>query len=82
MEVLEDVNLLKDYEAIRKRVAELKQGTFTVSVPMSDDIVVDNKIRDEVMNLMALAHKHHINARLFKNQLNNTYAIRFTSRRY
>lgn len=77
MVVIEDVNLLKDYEAIRKKVVELKQGEFTVSVPMSNDVVVDNSIRDEVMNLMALAHKHKVDARLFKKQLNDTYVISF-----
>jgi hypothetical protein len=77
MTVIENVNLIKDYEIIRKRVKNLKEGRFDVAIMSHPDINIDNKIRDEVLNLIALAEKHKIKTRLYQNHLNNKYVLSF-----
>lgn len=76
MVAFEEVNLLKDYEEIRERVKSLK-GKFSFIIPTSKDVVLDNKIRDEVMNLMAIANKHKIKSHIWENKMNHTYTLTF-----
>lgn len=77
MTIIEDVNLIKDYESIRERVKNLKEGKFSITILSHPDINIDNKIRDEVLNLIALAEKHKIKTRLYQNHLNNKYVLSF-----
>jgi len=77
MVTIEKVNLLKDYEEVRARVKSLDKGTFSFIIPVSEDIEIDNKIRDEVINLMAIANKHKVKSRIWENKMNNTYTLTF-----
>ena len=77
MVTIEKVNLLKDYEEVRARVKSLDKGTFSFIIPVSEDIELDNKIRDEVLNLMAIANKHKVKSRIWENKMNNTYTLTF-----
>lgn len=77
MVAIEEINLLKDYEEVRARVKSLDKGPFSFIIPVSEDIELDNKIRDEVLNLMTIANKHKVKSRIWENKTNNTYTLTF-----
>ena len=69
------LDLIEQYEEATQKIKELKHGEFTLSVPGHPDVVIDNKIRDKVVELMAFANKHKVQSRIF--EINNTYALTF-----
>ena len=77
MVIFEKCNLLNDYEEVRKRIAELKEGELHYEIPTHNDIKIDNMIRDEVINLMTIANKHHVDSRVWENKMNGYFALSF-----
>ena len=77
MTVIEDIDLIKDYEIVRERIKNLKEGRFDIAIPSHPDVYIDNKIRNEIINLIALAEKHKIKSRIYENHLNNEYVLSF-----
>lgn len=77
MTVVVTLDLIKQYEEVTQKIKELKHGEFMVSVPNHSDIVIDNKIRDKVLELVAFANKHKVQTSIFENKFNDTYVLTF-----
>jgi hypothetical protein len=71
------LDLIKQHEEVTQKIKELKHGKFIVSVPSHPDVIIDNKIRDKVLELIAFANKHRVKSSIFENKFNDTYVLTF-----
>lgn len=77
MTTVATLDLIKQYEEVTQKIKELKHGKFMISVPNHPDVMIDNKIRDKVLELVAFANKHRVQSRISENKFNDTYVLTF-----